>query len=146
MPDLPRLKLACKASIKAAGGLEAVAIDLGKSFQQVSNHGNPNVAGNWMTLPEAATVEEIGGEPALARYFARLTGHEVFRLPPVPDGPGQMFESLTAASAEFGDVATSLLDATRDGKFCAADRRDVTVQIDEAVQSLLAMRAIVNAG
>lgn len=142
-PDLRRLKLASKASIKAAGGLEAVAHDLGKCTTQVGRYGDPNAPGNFMTLDQAATVEQIGGEPAIARFFAALTGHALYAVPSAIDGEDAVFAAMIAASAEFGDVASALREATRDGVLDEADRKRVTEQIDEAVSALMAMRALV---
>jgi hypothetical protein len=142
-PDLRRLKLASKASIKAAGGLEAVASDLGKCTSQVGRYGDPNAPGNFMTLDQAATVEQIGGEPAIATFFASLTGHALFPVPVAIDGEDEVFAAMIAASAEFGDVASALRETTRDGEFDEDDRAKVRGQIDEAVAALMTMRALV---
>lgn len=143
MIDHRRLKLACKAAIKAAGGLEAVAADLGKCTTQVGRYGDPNTPGNFLTIDQAALVEHISGEPVLARFLAALTGHAVFPLPPGVEGAEAINQAWIEASAEFGDVATALRETLADGDFSKADRERVRSQIDEAVGALMTMRALV---
>lgn len=78
--------------------------------------------------------------PILARYAAEL-GHACFRLPDAGAGDDALTCALIAASAEFGDVAHEVRDATRDGEVNPRERRRIVTAIDEAIAALVQMRA-----
>ncbi len=51
--------------------------------------------------------------------------------------------ALIDASAEFGTIAGAVRDVTTDGIVCGKDRDRIVGEIDDALRSLVRMRAIV---
>ena len=70
-------------------------------------------------------------------------GLHVHILPEAVHGECALANAMIAASAEFGDVAHEVRDATRDGAVTAAERARITDAIDEAMTALVELRAMV---
>ena len=140
-----RLKAGIIAAVSICGGVDGVAATIDKSR---------SLAGKWRCLNEdsmprvddAYLLDQVavlqGQRPPILSAYAADLGHVVIRL---PDGIGSedaLGSALIDASAEFGDIASELRDATRDGKVCADDRQKIVRQIDEALEALSRMRVL----
>jgi hypothetical protein len=141
----PLLKKAVRAAIDRAGHIKGAVDATEKSNATVGRwHARnepdlPNL-GDALALDEVAVIK---GERAeiLHRYAAEL-GHVAIRLPEPGQGGDALTSALIEASAEFGDVAAELRDATRDGTVNPRERERIVEQIDEAMTSLARMRAL----
>ncbi len=80
--------------------------------------------------------------PILSALAAEL-GHVVVRLPDCGEGIDALTGALIDASAEFGDIAAEVRDATRDGTINAGERERIIEQIDEANRAIARLRAVV---
>ena len=141
----PLLKKAVIKAIERAGHIKGAMGATEKSNGQVGRWHNRNDP-DLPTLGDALAIDEVAvikGERAeiLHRYAAEL-GHVAIRLPEPGQGGDALTAALIEASAEFGDVAAELRDATRDGSVNPRERERIVEQIDEAMTSLARMRAL----
>lgn len=141
-----RLKLGVREAIHANGGIEGAAATVEKSasltglWNNLSKPDLPSLADARM-LDETAIAQ--GKRPAiLARYAAEL-GHVAIRLPDGGLGGDRLTDALVEVSAEFGDVANSVRDATMDGVIDKGERQAIIDAIDDAQAALARMRALV---
>lgn len=146
-PVLARIKRAVREAVSVCGGVDGAGATAERSR---------SVAGDWNNLNHhafppldcALALDEVsvaqGNRPAILCAYAMELGHVVIRLPDPGVGMGGLSSALIDASAEFGDIATAVREATRDGKVCAKDRAEITHQIDEALQALSRLRVIAN--
>lgn len=148
IPALARIKRALREAISSCGGVDGAGATAGRSR---------SVAGDWHNLNKsifppldcAFAIDEVclaEGQraPILSAYAAEL-GHVCTPVGEVKVLAGGLNSALVDASAEFGDIAGAVRDATRDHRVCARDRSDITVQIDQAMASLARLRFVVNA-
>lgn len=141
-----RLKLGVREAIQANGGIEGAAVTVEKSTSLAglwNNVNKPDLPG----LADALALDEVamarGHRPAiLARHAAEL-GHVAIRLPDAATGDGELTHALIEVSAEFGDLAHSVRDATADGVVNAKERQRIMDAIDDAQAALARMRALV---
>lgn len=144
-PALARIKRAVRAGISLCGGIDGAGATADRSR---------SVAGDWNNLSHPAfppldcalAIDEVavaqGKVPAILSKYAAELGHVCIRLPELAHGTDAVTAAMIAASAEFGDVATTLRDATADGKIDGRDPELIVAQIDEAIASLSRMRAM----
>ncbi|PKB19635.1 hypothetical protein B0I00_1874 [Novosphingobium kunmingense] len=144
-PALARIKRQVRAAVDACGGVDGAAAtaERGRS-----------VAGDWHNLNHRAfppldcalALDEVavarGLTPAILTALAAELGHVAIRLPDCGAGEDALTRAMVEASAEFGDVARALCEATRDGEIKAREADGVVVQIDEAMAALVRMRAV----
>ncbi|MGX7926485.1 phage regulatory CII family protein [Tsuneonella sp. HG094] len=140
-----RLKQAVRRAIAACGGIEGAAATVEKSTSHVGRWNSRN-DGDLPTLGDALLLDEIavmGGKvPAILSKLASELGHVCIRLPEALPGADAVTLAMIDASAEFGDVATALRDATADGAIRGGEPEAIVQQIDEAMASLARMRAL----
>ncbi len=141
-----RLKLGVREAIHANGGIEGAAATVEKS---------PSLAGLWNnvnksdlpSLADARLLDEgamaAGRRPAILTRYAAELGHVAIRLPDAESGGAQITDALVEVSAEFGDVANSVRDATMDGVIEKHERQRIMDAIDDAQGALARMRALV---
>ena len=144
-PSHGRLKRAAREAVQICGAKDGAAATVGKS---------PSLAGSWNnlsdpalpTIGDALMLDEVAVaqhlRPPLLFALAAELGHVAIRLPEPGAGDDALTASLIEASAEFGDVAAELRDATRDGRVNGRERERIVVQVDEAIASLVRMRAL----
>ena len=144
-PGLARIKRAVRRAVELCGGVDGAAATADRKR---------SVAGDWMNLNHAAfppadcaqALDEacvaMGHVPPILSAQASELGCVLIRLPEPGAGDDALTASLIEASAEFGDVAAELRDATRDGHVDARERERIVVQVDEAIASLVRMRAL----
>lgn len=140
-----RLKQAVRKGIHACGGIEGAAATVEKSTSQV---GRWNALGeaDLPTLGDALAIDEIavahGKVPAILAKLASELGHVCIRLPSAQPGADAVTLAMIDASAEFGDVATALRDATANGSIDGSEPEAIVQQIDEVQAALTRMRAL----
>jgi hypothetical protein len=144
-PTSGRLKQAVRRAIHLCGGIEGAAATVEKSPSQVGRWnalGEPDLP----TLGDALMLDEIavaaGAVPAILAKLASELGHVCIRLPDPAHGADAVVSAMIAASAEFGDVATALRDATADGAIDGREPELIVEQIDQATAALARMRAM----
>lgn len=145
-PALARIKRHVRRAVELCGGVDGAAAtaERGRS-----------VAGDWANLNHRAfppidcalALDEVaialGGVPPILSALAAELGCVAIRLPEAVHGECALANAMIAASAEFGDVAHEVRDATRDGAVTAAERARITDAIDEAMTALVELRAMV---
>jgi hypothetical protein len=140
-----RLKAGVIAAVSICGGVDGAGATVDKSRQLAGKWHNqnddamPRVDDAFM-LDQVAVLQ--GQRPPILSAYAADLGHVVIRLPDSAGGVDALSVALIDASAEFGDIATELREATRDHEICKRDRRKIVSQIDEAIEALARMRAI----
>lgn len=144
-PAVARLKLAVVQAISRNGGKDSAALTAKRQ---------PSTVGRWHNrnddvFPPVECAFELdqlcmvlGDAPPILSAMAAELGHVVYRLPMVAASNMDAGEALVAAMAEFGDIAAAIQTARLDGKVCAQDCSEITLQIDEAQASLARLRAL----
>ncbi len=149
-------RLACKVLadrlIEAAGGPEKaqhVTRVARPALSKYRDAANPDFADHFMPLDVASeltldTAARIG--PAVARHFAALTGHAVVALPLArrtdKGATREAHLAFATVARETGEVLSGFAAALADGRFDGLEARDLSVEIDEAVEALLALKAV----
>lgn len=145
---MARIKRGVRAGIDRCGGVDGAAATAERCR---------SVAGDWHNLNHKAfppldcafALDEVmvamGQRPELLSAYAAELGHVCIRLPEGGHGEHALSAGLIAASAEFGDIASEVRDATRDGTISARERGRIVAQIDEAMASLASLRALAEA-
>lgn len=141
-PDLATIRRGIRAGIHSGGGIVAVAVALGLGDSTV---------GEWHAreksvipkIEHAFAIDEIavslGRRPEVMTAWGRALGYVCIPLPQ-PCGDDALTHALIEASAEFGDVAQEVREATRDGEVSPRERERIITAIDEAITALVAMR------
>ena len=146
MSALARLKRGVRAAIAACGGIDGAAATIAKSRSLVGSWHNCNQQ-DMPTLGDALAIDEIavidGQAPAILNAYAAELGHVAIRLPDPGMGDDAVTAAMIDASAEFGDIATRLRDATADNHFDVNEREAVATEIDQAQAALARMKALV---
>ena len=145
MTATARLKQAVRKAIHACGGIDGAAATVEKSPSQVGRWNARNepdlpTLGDAMLLDEIAVIN--GEVPQILAKLASELGHVCIRLPEAPAGVDEITAAMIDASAEFGDVATALRDATADGAINGDDPDRIIEQIDQVCAALARMRAL----
>lgn len=145
-PVLGRLKQAVKVAVSNCGGVDGAAATTEKSRALAGNWHNLNQP-DTPVLADVLQLDEIsisqGKRPPILSALAAELGYVAIRLPDVEIGVDALTGALIDASAEFGDIAHAVRDATRDGAVKAKERDRIIQQIDEATASLAVLRAVV---
>lgn len=143
---LVRLKCAVADAIDLCGGGDGAAATVERKRSVVYDWGNSNHPA-FPPLECAWRLDRIavakGQRPEILHRLAAELGHVAVRLPDPGCGDDAIGRALIDASAEFGDIAAEVRDATRDGAIVPAERDRIVAQIDEALASLTRMRAVV---
>jgi hypothetical protein len=149
-PEKQALKQVAKALVRAAGGVEAAEEITGRSKTQLSAYGNIN-APEFMPVDAIAALEGVthghAGHPIVTRLLATRAGYTLVKLPAAAPDCGDWHRAIGSLSKEVGDavqaVCSSLSDDTP-GKVTAQDVRErgIIAEIDEAIEKLVAMRAL----
>lgn len=143
------LKVLADRLIAGAGGPEKAQLVTRVARPALSKYrdaANPDFADHFMPLDVAAeltldTASRIG--PAVARHFAALSGHAVVRLPEAR--AGEAHRTFAAVARETGDVLSGFATALADGTLDGLEARDLAAEIDQAVEALLALKAVAEA-
>lgn len=142
-----RLKQAVRKAIALCGGIDGAAATVEKSPSHVGRWNCLNDA-DLPTLGDALALDEIavagGRVPPILTKLASELGHVAIRLPRALFGSDAVTAAMISASAEFGDVAAALRDATADGEISGREPDQIVEQIDEAIAALAQMRALLS--
>lgn len=131
------VKAAIAALITEAGGVPLVQVKLGMGTSQVYAYTDPQAADE-ITFAKVAALTAASCSAA-AEYLCALAGGAF--LPGAP--PEGDIRALTAESVrEHGEAIATLLEHMSDGKLSADEARSALPDLDQAVQSLMALRAL----
>lgn len=148
-PQLQALKGASAALVRAFGGQEAAAAELGRAQSRLSDWGNPNTP-DFMPVDvvlrlEAAT-HGTPGHPHVSGWLARASGHAVTRLPEAgaarADGAA-LLRALGEHAASAHAASEAVLAAVADGRVCAKDRAACDAEIAALISAAVALGAAV---
>lgn len=149
IPSLARIKRGVRASIELCGGGDGAAATAGRRRSTAYEWNNLNLE-VFPPLDCAFALDEIAvaqdrAPPILHAYAAEL-GHVAVRLPYAAGaGNDALTDALIDVSAEFGEIALEVREATRDGIVDNDERDAIARRIDDAVAALARMRAVVRA-
>jgi hypothetical protein len=148
IPALARMKRAVREDIARCGGVDGAGATASRSRSTAGDWNNLNHDA-FPPLDCAMAMDEVcvaqGNAPAILMAMAAELGHVCIRLPEAVISHGDLSDALIDASAEFGDIAGEIRDATRDGAVNRKERDRIIGQIDQAVASLARLRAVVEA-
>lgn len=144
MTDTLSLKNATRKLVKACNGqLACTLIDgmpANKRHQAFSDYGNPQKA-DMLPLYMVPLLEAYCGQPFITADLARATGHRLVHLPEFDEAHAPLGRISAEALKEVGDVFSTLGAQLMDGKFTAAEDRELRREIDEAIVKLLQLQA-----
>lgn len=110
-PQELALKSATRDAVRAAGGQEFVAGEVGRTQSRISDYCSPNVR-EFMPLDIAAKVEALSagspGAPHITRALARAAGVAVVESDQPGAGHAELAQWLAAIAGESGDVIRGL--------------------------------------
>lgn len=141
-PYKPRTPGSTKAVVKElinqSGGIDAAALILDRSTTSVQAYSDHN-AEQGISFDQVRRLTLSKNRPTAAAEDLALLAGGVF----VPLGdPKECFHSLAAHSArEYGEFASVMLDALRDGKLCRLDRLKILPELDDLIRCLVHARA-----
>ena len=140
------IKHAVRRAIHHAGGIVPVAAALDYSDSHVGRW-NSQAEKALPDLEQALDLDDLalscGGRAEILEGLARQLGHVVFRLPQGFGDAAALTVQLAKATSEFGDIAQAVVEALGDGAVDNAEAGRIAGQIDEAVNALIVMRALV---
>ena len=140
------IKLAVIRAIKHVGGIDRTARVAGVSTSQAGRWNNRNdidlpTLEHMVELDEAALA--CGGSAEILATFAAELGHVAIPLPDVAGSQANLALQMAGATAEFGDVARTLMAALADDRIDCREAGALAHDIDQAVAALVTMRALV---
>jgi hypothetical protein len=140
------LKRAVRRAIHAMGGIAPGARATGRCKSQVGRWHSIN-DDDLPTLDAALALDEMavasGGQAEILHAMAGELNHVAFQLPEMESGGDAITLQMAEATGEFGDVASALVEALRDGEVDAREQRRIAREIDEAMVKLAQLRALV---
>jgi hypothetical protein len=144
---LARIKRAIRNTIEACGGVDGAGATTGRHRSTAGDWNNLNHSA-FPPLDCALALDEVaiakGQSPEILSALAAELKHVCVRLPDSAMQSGDLNAALIDASAEFGDIAAEIREATRDHKVCRSDQNKISIQIDEAMAALVRLRFVVN--
>lgn len=148
-PARARLKRSVRAAIELCGGGEGAAITVGRRPATVYEWGNLNTEAfpplDCVFAMDEIALAQLRTPPILHALSAELT-HVSVRLPFVMLAPdGCVIQALAEVSAEFGAIASEVVEATRDGVIDQREKDRIVLSIDQTISALTRMRAVVRA-
>lgn len=140
------LKAACIDAVVQAGGKEGAGATAERSPSTAANWRNPSLPDMppldcAYRLDRAALIDSR--RPVLLERYASELGFVVIRLPEGGEGEDAETGALAAATAEFGDVARSLMEGRANGHLSEREREATAREIDEAITALVRMKSVV---
>jgi hypothetical protein len=141
------IKALTKRLVEACGGQESCALIPGirvTRHQAYSEFANDDYPDKRLPLDVLAMMTIDSGSKVFAEWLAGLTGHAVVRLPVV--APGASINRVTGqAMRETAEVFEHLGKSLEDGVLDRLEGKDVNTQIDESIEKLLELKALINA-
>lgn len=145
-PATLALKVASKALVAAAGGGDAAGATIGARQQRMSDCGNANTA-DFLRLDEIAALEDVSlGSPnamAVTRALAHRQRSVVVMLPTSLPSGSDLLTLMARKAQTSGDLTAAICAAYRDGKVDALEAHGIAVELDELIETAVAMREVV---
>jgi hypothetical protein len=140
------IKLAVIRAIKHVGGIERAGQACAVSPSQAGRWNNRNdidlpTLEHMVELDEAALA--CGGRAEILATFAAELGHVAIALPDVTGSQASLALQMAEATAEFGDVARTLMAALSDDAIDNREAGALAHEIDQAMGALGKLRALV---
>lgn len=148
MSALGRLKRAVRTAIGLNGGIDGAGATTGRARQTTGGWNNLNDSA-LPTLDSAVALDEVaianGHRPEILCAMAGELGQVVIALPHAIGSHDDLVLQMAEATGDFGDVANALTRALANHKIEGGEDAIIGAQIDEALQALTRLRALVNA-
>lgn len=145
-PATLALKVASKALVAAAGGGDAAGATVGARQQRMSDCGNANTA-DFLRLDEIAALEDVSlGSPnamAVTRALARRQNAVVVMLPTSLPSGADLLTLMARKAQASGDLTAGICAAYSDGNVDPREARGIAVDLDELIETAVAMREVV---
>lgn len=142
-----RLKVAARALVGAAGGIEAAADILGKGKSTVARWQSINDEDYSMPIDAVAALEAVThgtiGAPQVTRELCRLAGGVFVPLPDIDIADDCLRGGVMQISTELGDVARELNSALGDGRITVRERESVVREINDLIGKAVELRQLV---
>jgi hypothetical protein len=151
------IKLACRDAVKAAGGQDFVATEVGRCQSVVSDWCSPNTR-SFMPADVIARVEALGhgqpGSPHVTRALARAQGLLVADAEPEEAAGATLAGWLATVAHESSDLIRALAAGAvmpglaRQGftKLSALERRTIASELDQLIDVLAGLNGIIGEG
>jgi ribosomal protein S3AE len=120
-----------------------IAQQLGMSHQVLINKANPTSEFHKLSLREALAIMKITGSTSIHEAVGLELGLHSMRQD-IAEQKSLMDAMLTVVS-ECGDVSRAVKDAMEDGRLTAREKAEMQREINEAIDSLMAMRLAIKA-
>ena len=145
-PATLALKVASKALVSAVGGGEDAGATVGARQQRMSDCGNANTA-DFLRLDEIAALEDVSlGSPnamAVTRALAHRQKAVVVMLPASLPSGSDLLTLMAKKAQTSGDLTAAICAAYRDGDVSPSEAREIAVELDELIETAVAMREVV---
>jgi len=141
------LKAATRRLIEACGGQESAVLIPGmpitrhQSFSEAGNAAQPD---RFLRIDVAAMLEADCGKPLVTAELARATGHVLVPLPAIAAQRSPLGRITAQAMKETSEVFARLGGYLEDGTLSYAEGKQLDIEIDEAIEKLLALKAQVD--
>jgi len=150
-PEYQGLKRASAALVRAAGGQEAAAAEVGKARSRLSDYGSVNTA-DFMPIDVVLGLEAVThglpGYPLVTACLARASGHVLVALPDVGRiAGGDLTRAIAAHAEEAGQATSAALEtiATLGGRGAGVRARAVR-ELTESIEASVRLRALIQEG
>lgn len=143
------LKAATRRALDMAGGGDAfqhVTRVKAGNLSKYGSNGEDNLD-KFMPIDVAVEADLEANSPIIVSAMAEMLG---YKLVPIAGGTESVADALAIADVlkianEMGDVVRATTEALADGHVDGAERKEITRQIDEAMQALKALMKKVGA-
>lgn len=143
--DDQALKGACRALVRAVGGVEAAENYCRVGKTRLSDYGNPRTD-LFMPVDVVMDLEADAhgtpGFPQVTGFLARQIGFALVALPTADAGADTIHVQLAEACGESNDVIEGTLKALRDGKIDRAEARALMPECIQAAEAFVRFHAL----
>jgi hypothetical protein len=147
-PAQLKLRVATRALVSAAGGVDGAGATVGARHVRMSDIGNANTDA-WVRLDEIAALEDVTvgqpGWPHVTRALAARAGFVLLPLPDLGHAPEDWHAALGEMVREVGEVTQQICAALSDGAVTKAESADIDYEIGQAIERLCTLRALAKA-
>lgn len=149
--DGRRLKLATRELVRACGGIECAAADLGKGKSTVHRWTDPHDGEHLINIGDVALLEAVAAAPVVTAQLARMAGGVFVPLPDCAADPETLAGMVLELTGQLGAISTEMrASLADDGEVDAKEAAALLALVEQhdaiAAQLRLTLRAIVEAG
>lgn len=131
-----RLKRATRDLVRALGGIEVAADDLGKGKSTVHRWTDRNEADHFINIEDLAHLEAAAHRPLVTEQLARMAGCVLVTLPDDDlREPGAMADHMMDIMAQVGRLTLAVQAALHDGQVCAREVRELRALLADLITS-----------